>query len=66
MRRLIRSATASWRTTLLASLSFGVALLQALSAVVDGNDATAADWNLVVTTAMTAIGLLLAKDDDSE
>jgi len=65
LKALVRGAK-SWKTTTVAVLVAVVALANALIAAWDSDPSTAADWNVVVTAIMAAVGLFLAKDSDQD
>lgn len=54
----------SWKTTLAGIGTILVPLGAALTAQFDGDPNTVANWGLVVTVAIGAIGLMLARDND--
>lgn len=64
MQSIIRSASVSWKTTLVGVLVFIEALATNLAAALDSNPDTVADWNVVVIAATAMIGLIAAKDGD--
>lgn len=54
----------SWKTTLAGIGAALVAIGAALEAQFDGDPATAADWGIVITAIIAAVGLWLARDND--
>jgi hypothetical protein len=52
----------NWKTSACGVLMFVTSLSNALIALWDTSPATSPDWNTVVLAAITAIGLLCAKD----
>lgn len=61
---IFRSATVSWKTSLLGVLVFAESVFQNLIYVFDENPETLADWNLVVIAGTAMIAMLFAKDAD--
>lgn len=59
----MNSITKSWRTASVGILLFIQAFVAALVQSFDGDAATQADWNLVVTAGIAAIGFLTARDN---
>lgn len=54
----------SWKTTLAGILQFFVIAAQQLGTLLDGNDATNPEWNIVIASLITLIGLITARDND--
>lgn len=52
----------NWRTTVLGISAICVAMLNALSAMLDGNPATNPDWNTMIPLVVTGVLGLIAKD----
>ena len=55
----------SWKTTTAAILGFVALVSTQAQAALDGDPATIANWNLVITGLAPLIGLLFAKDHDN-
>jgi hypothetical protein len=54
----------STKTTVAGMIAIVIAILVAVSAMIDDNPATVADWGAVGTSISVGVGLLLARDND--
>lgn len=64
MGRLFNSVKGNWKTTTVACLAALTAISTAVSHMLDADPGTNPDWNLVLASVLTAVGLLFAKDSD--
>lgn len=56
--------TRSWRTTTAGILAIVGSICAAVSAELDGNPDTSANWAAVIPAAIAGIGLVFARDND--
>jgi len=54
----------NWKTTGLGIAAILTAAGAALTALTDGNDATAPDWGALIAAVIAGVGLIFAKDGD--
>jgi len=60
----LHQITTNWKTSAVGVIQFVLVLLPQVSAQIDSNPETVADWNLVITAAVILLGLLTARDSD--
>lgn len=54
----------SWQTTAAGVITALIAILSAVGAIIDGDPATNPNWEMTVAAVTTAIGLILARDNN--
>lgn len=62
LRKLMKKK--SWKTTLFGSGGLVAVWLPVILALVDGDPATAPNFNLAISVTIPALGLLFARDND--